>query len=64
MADFLAGRREESSPEEILMVIHRLVPPLPQEFQEGIAGNGGRELEAPGNIKVKRIKLGSRFTDG
>ena len=44
-ADFLAGRGEESSPEEILMVIHRLVRLLPQEYQEGIASDGGREVE-------------------
>ena len=39
-ADFLAGRGEESSPEEILMVIHRLVRLLPREYQEGIAAAG------------------------
>ena len=37
-ADFLAGRGEESSPEEILMVIHRLVHLLPPEYQENLAG--------------------------
>jgi hypothetical protein len=47
-ADFLAGRGEESSSEEILMVIHRLVRLLPREYQEGIAGSGGREMEAAG----------------
>ena len=47
-ADFLAGRGEESLPEEILMVIHRLVRLLPRDYQEGIAGGGGRELEAAG----------------
>ena len=36
-ADFLAGRGEESSPEEILMVIHRLVSLLPPEYQGRIA---------------------------
>jgi hypothetical protein len=45
-ADFLAGRGEESLPEEILMVIHRLVRLLPRDYQEGIAGGGGRKLEA------------------
>ena len=32
-ADFLAGRGEESTPEEILMVIHSLVKLLPKEYQ-------------------------------
>jgi hypothetical protein len=45
-ADFLAGRGDESSPEEILMVIHRLVHLLPREYQENLAGrSGGREVE-------------------
>jgi hypothetical protein len=48
-ADFLAGRGEESSPEEILMVIHRLVHLLPREYQESLTGEGGkRELETAG----------------
>jgi hypothetical protein len=48
-ADFLAGRGEESSPEEILMVIHRLVHLLPREYQARLAGqSGGRELETAG----------------
>ena len=41
-ADFLAGRGDESSPEEILMVIHHLVHLLPQEYQENLAGQAGR----------------------
>jgi hypothetical protein len=46
-ADFLAGRGEESTPEEILMVIHRLVHLLPEEYQAGFAGQGrDREVEA------------------
>jgi hypothetical protein len=32
-ADFLAGRTEESTPEEILLVIHRLVHLLPPDHQ-------------------------------
>ncbi len=32
-ADFLAGRTEESTPEEILLVIHRLISLLPAEYQ-------------------------------
>ncbi len=32
-ADFLAGRTEESTPEEILLVIHRLIGLLPAEYQ-------------------------------
>src|ERR1017187_6529014 len=48
-ADFLAGRGEESSPEEILMVIHRLVHLLPPDYQARLAGpSGGRELETDG----------------
>jgi hypothetical protein len=48
-ADFLAGRGEESSPEEILMVIHRLVHLLPREYQAGLVGQGaGREAEPAG----------------
>jgi len=48
-ADFLAGRGDESSPEEILMVIHRLVHLLPREYQESLAGQGGRrEVETAG----------------
>ena len=45
-ADFLAGRGEESSPEEILMVIHRLGMLLPLEYQARLTGQDrGRELE-------------------
>ena len=45
-ADFLAGRGEESSPEEVLMVIHHLVHLLPKEYQEDLASQGrGREVE-------------------
>ena len=48
-ADFLAGRGEESSPEEILMVIHHLVHLLPPEYQENLAEQGrGREMETAG----------------
>jgi hypothetical protein len=45
-ADFLAGRTEESTPDEILMVIHRLVSLLPLDYQAGLRGQaGGDELE-------------------
>jgi hypothetical protein len=37
-ADFLAGRAEESSPEEILLVIHRLVNLLPPDYQSRLTG--------------------------
>ncbi len=37
-ADFLAGRTEESAPEEILLLIHRLVGLLPPDYQARIAG--------------------------
>jgi hypothetical protein len=45
-ADFLAGRTEESAPEEILLVIHRLVSLLPPDYQAGLRGQAGEaELE-------------------
>ena len=45
-ADFLAGRTEESAPEEILLVIHRLVSLLPPDYQAGLGGKAaGAELE-------------------
>jgi hypothetical protein len=48
-ADFLAWRGEESSAEEILMVIHRLVHLLPRDYQARLAGpKGGKELETAG----------------
>jgi hypothetical protein len=40
-ADFLAGRTEESTPEEILLVIHWLVGLLPPEYQHQIARQQG-----------------------
>ena len=36
-ADFLAGRTEESTPEEILLVIHRLLSLLPPDYQARLA---------------------------
>jgi hypothetical protein len=46
-ADFLAGRTEESTPEEILMLIHRLVKLLPPEYQSRLVGQEREEeLEA------------------
>jgi hypothetical protein len=44
-ADFLAGRGEESTPEEILMVIHRLVHLLPPDYQARPA-NHSEEAES------------------
>ncbi len=45
-ADFLAGRTEESTPEEIVLLIHGLAKLLPGEYRARLAGqNGGRELE-------------------
>jgi hypothetical protein len=46
-SDFLAGRTEESSPEEILLVIERLVKVLPEDYQSRLIGkpNGEGELE-------------------
>jgi hypothetical protein len=43
-ADFLAGRTEESTPEEILLLIHRLVHFVPPEFQ-GFDGGGVENRE-------------------
>jgi len=37
-ADFLAGQTEESSPEEILLVVHRLVELLPPEYLTRVTG--------------------------
>ena len=39
-ADFLAGRTEESSPEEILLVVERLVHLLPPEYTSRATGKG------------------------
>ena len=48
-ADFLAGRTEESSPDEILMVIHGLVKLLPREYLARLRDEDrGRESEAAG----------------
>jgi len=38
-ADFLAGRTEESTPEEMLLVIHRLLHLLPPDYQARLATN-------------------------
>jgi len=48
-ADFLAGRTEESSPDEILLVIHRLLKLLSEDYQAGVATEDtDREQEAVG----------------
>jgi len=48
-ADFLAGRTEESTPEEILMLIQHLVKLLPPEYQARLVGQEREvELEAAG----------------
>ena len=47
-ADFLAGRTEESSPEEILLVIHRLVRLLPPEHLTRVRGS---EVKVEGNVE-------------
>jgi hypothetical protein len=45
-ADSLTGRGEESNPEEILMVIDRLVHLLPEEYQASFKDQDrGREAE-------------------
>jgi len=38
-ADFLAGRTEESTPEEMLLVIHRLLHLLPPDYQARLANH-------------------------
>jgi hypothetical protein len=38
-APFLAGRTKESTPEEMLLVIHRLVHHLPPNYQARLANN-------------------------
>jgi hypothetical protein len=46
-ADSLAGRTEESTPEEILLVIHQLASLSPPDYQAGHPGQaGGAELES------------------
>ena len=45
-ADFLAGRTEESTPEEILLVIHRLLTLLPPDYQARLTRHSETELEA------------------
>ena len=48
-ADFLAGRTEESTPEEVLLVIDRLVSLLLPDYQAGLHSQGeGREVETAG----------------
>jgi hypothetical protein len=37
-ADFLAGRTEESTPEEMLLVIHHLVNLLPADYRTRLVG--------------------------
>jgi hypothetical protein len=45
-ADFLAGRTEESTPEEMLLLINRLAGLLPPEYQARLSGKAeGSELE-------------------
>ena len=51
-ADFLAGRTEESTPEETLLLIHRLVSLLPEEYQARLRGEKrSREVEAAGRCR-------------
>ncbi len=38
-ADFLAGRTEESTPDEMLLVIHRLLTLLPPDYQARLNRN-------------------------
>ena len=40
-ADFLAGRTEESSPEEILLVVERLLKLLPADYRRRLSGKAG-----------------------
>ena len=58
--DFLAGRTEESTPEEILMLIQHLVKLLPAEYQARLAGQGREdELETVGGCCKKSNRLNS-----
>ena len=43
-ADFLAGRTEESTPEEILILIHRLLTVLPPDYQARLAMESDTEV--------------------
>ena len=47
-ADFLAGRTEESAPEEILLLIHRLGGLLPLDYQARIAARSPNSEQEPG----------------
>lgn len=59
-ADFLAGRTEESTPEEILMLIQHLVKLLPPEYQARLAGEEPEEeLETVGGCCKKSNRLNS-----
>jgi hypothetical protein len=49
-ADFLAGRTEESSPEEILLVMERLIKLLPADY----GGRLGGKAEDPEAEAVKK----------
>ncbi len=46
-ADFLAGRTEESTPEEMLLVIHRLVHLLPPDYQARLANHSDEAESEP-----------------
>ncbi len=46
-ADFLAGRTEESAPEEILLLIHRLAELLPRDYQARLAGETRDKAQEP-----------------
>ena len=50
-ADFLAGRTEESSPEEILLVVERLVRLLPPEYTPRVTSNA--QALTPGEMIEK-----------
>ena len=63
-ADFLAGRTEESTAEEILMLIHHLVKLLPAEYQVRLAGQErGEALARAGGCsrKSNRLNSGGRY---
>lgn len=53
-ADFLAGRTEESSPEEILLLIERLVKVLPEDYQSQLLGKPNGKTNGEAKVETAR----------
>ncbi len=53
-ADFLAGRTEESSPEEILLLIERLVKSLPEDYQSRLIGKPEGKTDGEAQLEAAR----------